>query len=152
MKISEILMDKYKLRIAPTVYYELLADVVEAEEEQEPCDDTISRAEAIKQCGFGMTNLLIADCLRRLPSVTPKQRWIPVSERLPKNDEDVLVCYPQGGMEVVYYHIDNSIYPTEYKDLNETGWCNEEGDALYFEPIAWMPLPESYGAESEETE
>lgn len=34
MKISEILTDKYKLRIPPTVYYELLADVQEAEEEQ----------------------------------------------------------------------------------------------------------------------
>lgn len=77
-------------------------------------------------------------------------RLIPVSERLPKNDEGVLVCYPNGGMEVVYYHIDNSIYPTEYKDSNETGWCNEEGDAIYFEPVAWMPLPEPYKAESEE--
>ena len=38
MKISEIITDKYKLRIPPTVYYDLLADVVEAEEEQEPCD------------------------------------------------------------------------------------------------------------------
>lgn len=36
MKISEIIIDKYKLRIPPTVYYELLADVQEAEEEQEP--------------------------------------------------------------------------------------------------------------------
>lgn len=36
MKISEIITDKYKLRIPPTVYYDLLADVVEAEEEQEP--------------------------------------------------------------------------------------------------------------------
>lgn len=34
MKISEIITDKYKLRIPPTVYYELLADVQEAEEEQ----------------------------------------------------------------------------------------------------------------------
>ena len=31
MKISEIITDKYKLRIPPTVYYDLLADVVEAE-------------------------------------------------------------------------------------------------------------------------
>jgi len=38
---------------------------------QQPCEDCISRDEAIKQCGFGMTNLLIADCLKRLPSVTP---------------------------------------------------------------------------------
>ena len=36
MKISEIITDKYKLRMPPTVYYELLADVVEAEDEQEP--------------------------------------------------------------------------------------------------------------------
>lgn len=39
---------------------------------QEPCEDCISREKAIKQCGFGMTSLLIADCLRRLPSVTPQ--------------------------------------------------------------------------------
>lgn len=36
MKISEIITDKYKLRIPPNVYYDLLADVREAEEEQEP--------------------------------------------------------------------------------------------------------------------
>ena len=72
------------------------------------------------------------------------RRWIPVSEKLPPDDEDVLVQYEQGGMEVVYYHIDDTFYPTEYKDLNETGWFNENGDALYFEPIAWMPLPEPY--------
>ena len=44
MKISEIIIDKYKLRMPPTVYYELLADVVEVEEEQEPILDKI-RAE-----------------------------------------------------------------------------------------------------------
>lgn len=33
MKISKIITDKYKLRIPPTVYYDLLADVQEAEEE-----------------------------------------------------------------------------------------------------------------------
>ena len=44
MKISEIITDKYKLRIPPTVYYDLLADVQEAEEEQEHILDKI-RAE-----------------------------------------------------------------------------------------------------------
>jgi len=44
MKICEIIRDKYKLRIPPTVYYELLADVHEAEYEQEPILDKI-RAE-----------------------------------------------------------------------------------------------------------
>ena len=37
MKISEMITDRYKLRIPPTVYYDLLADVQEVEEEQEPC-------------------------------------------------------------------------------------------------------------------
>lgn len=41
MKISEIITDKYKLRIPPAVYYELLADVVEIEEEQKPIIDKI---------------------------------------------------------------------------------------------------------------
>ena len=36
MKISEMITDRYKLRIPPTVYYDLLADVQEVEEEQEP--------------------------------------------------------------------------------------------------------------------
>ena len=41
MKISEIITDKYKLRMPPTVYYELLADVHEAEDEQEPREITL---------------------------------------------------------------------------------------------------------------
>lgn len=40
-KIEELLKDKYKLRIPPTVYYDLLADVQEAEEEQQPILDKI---------------------------------------------------------------------------------------------------------------
>ncbi len=47
MKISDIITDKYKLRIPPTVYYDLLADVQEVEEDQEPILDKV-RAE-IKQ-------------------------------------------------------------------------------------------------------
>ena len=45
MKISEIITDKYKLRIPPTVYYELLADVQEVEEEQEPTDKNFTKAD-----------------------------------------------------------------------------------------------------------
>ena len=36
MKISEIIKDKYKMRIPPVIYYDLLADVQEIEKEQEP--------------------------------------------------------------------------------------------------------------------
>ena len=41
MKISEIITDKYKLCIPPTTYYELLADVIEVEEEQKTLLDKI---------------------------------------------------------------------------------------------------------------
>lgn len=56
MKISEIITDKYKLRIPPTVYYDLLADVVEIEE-QEPkfiakSDGTIEQIKKCNDCLF----------------------------------------------------------------------------------------------------
>lgn len=63
-----------------------------------------------------------------LPPVTPQEsKWIPVSERLPKEDEDVLICTPHRGVTVAYYSTMN--------------WFDEAGDVLYFKPIAWMPLP-----------
>lgn len=122
-------------------------------------EDCISRERVLEQinCWIGSGEYRYTNAteystkrIKSLPSVTPKPDWIPVSERLPKNDEDVLVCYPQGGMEVAYYHIDDTYYPTQYADLNETGWFNENGDALYFEPIAWMPLPKPYESEDKE--
>ena len=60
MKISEIITDKYKLRIPPTVYYDLLADVQEVEEEQEPILDKI-RAEIIKL--RSRQNVGVLECL-----------------------------------------------------------------------------------------
>ena len=99
MKISEIITDKYKLRIPPTVYYDLLADVVEAEEGQEPCEDAISRAAAIKAmddleqedierycCSIpeGFDGKRAIEALQGLPSVTPT-----CSEK-PNNCEDAI--------------------------------------------------------------
>lgn len=57
MKISEMITDRYKLRIPPTVYYDLLADVQEVEEEQEPkfiakSDGTIEQIKNCNDCLF----------------------------------------------------------------------------------------------------
>lgn len=78
MKISEIITDKYKLRIPPTVYYDLLADVQEVEEKQEPCGDAISRDAVIEhynsgeilQCNHVSRNNLL-NYIEGLPSIQP---------------------------------------------------------------------------------
>lgn len=62
------------------VNYERLRDIVRDGVVLEECEDAISREQAIKQCGFGMTNLLIADCLRSLPSVTHRTNLAETSQ------------------------------------------------------------------------
>lgn len=68
------------------------------------------------------------------PSAESKGEWIPVSERLPKEGETVLVCYQtQGG-------IAQSV--CEWFDMPNRGivWSTLGGR----NPIAWQPLPEPY--------
>ena len=64
--------------------------------------------------------------------------WIPVSERLPENNEDVLVY-------------DNSdIFVAWYRGM-DFDWCSADNRFDEYTPIiAWMPLPKPYKAESEE--
>lgn len=78
-------------------------------------------------------------------------RWIPVSERLPEEREWYLVVLKEkdtnfqliprvadyiGNGENKWRVIDEESMPQEYLNILE---C-----------VAWMPLPEPYGAESEE--
>lgn len=79
--------------------------------------------------------------------------WIPVSEKLPNDEDYVLVCYEDGHIRTAYYYIDTNIYPSEFEDCCETGWYNYNEDFMYAQDvIAWMPLPKPYKAESEEEE
>lgn len=82
-----------------------------------------------------------------VPPVTPTQRWIPCSERLPKPSEYVddvakyyLVQNEYGDMLVARY-----IHSGYWKQIYRM-------EPIADEIVAWMPLPEPYKAESEDKE
>ena len=80
-----------------------------------------------------------ADRIKALPSAEAVKGWIPVSERLPKARESVILstkeCTGEGCCwETTKYHVIWKGYR-----WNETYWDDEV--------IAWMPLPPVYQGE-----
>lgn len=82
--------------------------------------------------------------IKALPPITPTQRWMPVSERLPENEEDVLLSV-NGDVLKGYFKFDETCYDSGFEDLDETGWYDEHDEFLYNQDIdAWQPLPKPY--------
>ena len=112
-------------------------------------NDLISRKAAIDATWFEPSytaplNVLteVRDRLKALPSA---QQWIPVSERLPRARESVLLAvnhkYGNWVGEGCYWETtDNHIIWKGYR-WNATYWDDEI--------IAWMPLPEAYREDGE---
>ena len=79
----------------------------------------------------------VADAMRivsDLPSIQ-EQRWIPVTEALPKDDEEVIVtCLDDSGDTPFSY-------TTVAWHFKGTWICNDE---RCFFITAWMPLPEPW--------
>lgn len=72
-----------------------------------------------------------------LPSVQP--HWIPCSERLPNEDEEVLVTSNYGILIALWRKTwDNKIC-----------WFETIESKSLHKVTAWMPLPKPYGGESE---
>ncbi len=116
--------------------------------EPEPCEDAVSREAAIKCCTFGRTSLGLIGELRRLPSVTPKQRWILcVDGNEPKTNAD---CWISTNAKYVRRA---SYAPKANNQPN--GFIVTEGGFGFYEygkyAKAWMPYdkPEPYREEGE---
>lgn len=73
-------------------------------------------------------------------------RWIPASKELPKENEYI-------GNVCKYYLIQDEYGDMHVAHLSNVGWIPMESlKAIGSEVVAWMPLPEPYNAESEESE
>jgi hypothetical protein len=122
--------------------------------EQEPCKDMEEIREVINCDADAETKCkMISNILTAKPHYFEKQepKWIPVSERLPKDIQPVLLTIRR--MSKSYNH--KPFITVGHISCNQTRWwCAHDGDCTpnKIEVIAWMPLPEPYKAESEDKE
>ena len=120
--------------------------------EQKPCEDCVSRQAVLEKINdwWGITSTsgepTLCDCIRELPPVTPTQKWIPVSERLPeKNGKYLAYIINKKDTNLQY------IMTCEYYEGDLWNWFPDD-DCASDNVVAWMPLPEPYKAEMEDKE
>ena len=77
------------------------------------------------------------EILRTLPSTEPERKWIPVTERMPINDLNVIVSVLDDSGDTPYR-------------FTSVGWCTPNGqywvvdNEMCYGVIAWKPLPEPW--------
>ena len=77
----------------------------------------------------------LAGWLKKLKQLREQTKWIPVSEGLPEEETDVLICNRNGDIA-----LSRGSYSTEVENdfiWYTSGW-------RFGKVIAWMPLPEPY--------
>lgn len=132
--------------------------------EQKPCEDAISRQALLKLMGEEPFNWTDSDeelqavedyrnfrnMVEQLPSVNPQdQKWIPVSERLPKiaTVYRVTRCYPNNVMNP-YYLVDACFFDGSNTWYNDNRINHER--AYVDNVIAWQENPEPFEPQESE--
>lgn len=93
-----------------------------------------------------LTKLGIEETVAKWKRRLEQTRWIPVSEKLPEENEYI-------GDVCKYYLIQDEYGDMHVAHLSNVGWIPMDSlKAISNEVIAWMPLPEPYKGESEDAE
>lgn len=113
----------------------------------QPCEDAISREEmrkVINECEkYNSPVWVWREALAALPPVQPESRWIPVSEGVPEEGEEVIVTtrYRFFDQDKDEHDIKMLIYTGKdelgHTFLTHSGSCERN-------IIAWMPKPVPY--------
>ena len=84
----------------------------------------------------------VGHLLKKLSEEQRKHRWIPVKERLPEEDERVILCTRYGTVK-------EGTYTERYGYAMRKGFFTEDYFEELCDVIAWMPLPRPYQEEGE---
>lgn len=107
-------------------------------------EETIKWLEGMKEGLFPWSDEVmneICDTAISALSVPEREKgeWIPITERLPEEEQEVLCQLSDGSMAVLYMQ-DN---------WGQMEWVDGMMGTGTYDAIAWQPLPEPYKAESE---
>lgn len=128
-------------------------------------DDVIYRQDAIDALNkmkiyrpLDSDRYVISDCLNKIVNLPSAQQWIPCSERMPKEyDEvwvtlrgsDVIVCKDGETLVEAAERVWKENIRVSIGFYGSDGWYSIDGYPSMVSPVAWMPMnkPEPYKGE-----